>query len=393
MTFGFPRAATKVEVRPRALLEARRRAEAFAASRVDAAPEGLDALARRLATEGTRLDPSRLARREVRGCVYLISDRSVGPLALRVLISEASRLTDRQLATLVAFRPDEWRALAAVRARAERRSLRGPLWFASAPQSAWHDVVDLTRTLSISPSARDASLPGLFDALELDPATPLAERVGESWLSVVDRRALRRHLEAHEAFVKRPEAPAGLVRALADATLDEVAMGAAGPGQLPPAAPGTRMLHALRERYDGWPREALQQRRWQAHARRTLELARWLWISESIETFFGRLRGDRDRLVYWRRWISHITDTEHFREANAFMVQVGRLCVVEFGDVGNAAYAYDERAWPQVRARRPRRPEELKHKGLAMFRIIHNAGWQRNADLQIGQVTGLRARP
>ena len=99
--------------------------------------------------------------------------------------------------------------------------------------------------------------------------------------------------------------------------------------------------------------------------------------------------GETDRHGYWLSRVSEMIDVETGRAGGteyAWLV-FGDFAVVEFFEVGNAAYFYSRQQARQLRATKPRSPAALKSRETVRFGwssipnwLIHGMGWQGQAD-------------
>jgi hypothetical protein len=147
------------------------------------------------------------------------------------------------------------------------------------------------------------------------------------------------------------------------------------------------------------------------------------WFAKAdLEHFFSLLQGEGDvddaRLHYWLRFVDQISYTRivmgqdafmnpspdfvDFRKKNkgrfsrlsspitsnnAFIMQIGDYCFVEFSGTGNACYVYSQMNLPF-------NPElanftlfDLKNKNRATTRVLHNGSWQYRADRDLAKLS------
>ena len=339
---------------------------------------------------GDTPDPTRWGRRELRACSYLLADQEVGPAAVGLLLQVRERLQDRQVASVLAYAPRHAEVLQEARARATRPDRTAPTWFRSLPPHALTDAPALTRAILQATQVPDGSIEDVAEATKLSADAPLTRLVLEAWVNTATPRVLRQHADVHLAWSKTHKHSGTIALLLRDRTLEALAEHIVSPNELRQEGQVIAILEDLRDRYGGWATNPARTHRWEQHSERTRQLAHWWRISQELENFFSRLRGDPDRLRYWRRWIQHITDVRHFDTVQAFMVRIDDLYIVEFGRVGNAAYAYTRDAWLRINPVHVTHVDELKFIRMKAFRIIHKFGWQQTTDDEIIRHTGLQ---
>ncbi len=385
MSFRWPDAPVDIRVRPLALANARRKVEASAGDAVPA--QDLLAPLRKRLQRGL-MAPERYSRRELRLVAFLVPDREVGARSLQVLVSEVHRLSDRGLASLLAYAPQEQAVGEECRRRRVERVLRGPRWFRVLNRDDTRSVGAISKRIVQSYGRMATTLPGLLERTDMHLDAPLTAQVLERWLEAATLQQLARRLEDHLAFVRQRDAPSRVAALLADKLLRAVLKLASG--GLSDGSPAVAVLRALHSRYGGWPETTTSRARWKHQSEQTRELARRWRIQQSLEDFFGKLHGDPDRLKYWRRWMRHIMDVKHFREVSGFMIHIGDVYIVEFGRVGNAAYIYPRSAWASLSRVKPTVPKDLKNTTRCLHRIIHTPGWEPRADDWMIRQTRLR---
>ncbi len=116
---------------------------------------------------------------------------------------------------------------------------------------------------------------------------------------------------------------------------------------------------------------------------------RWL-LRKKLDRAFS---ADTDRHRYWLSKVPQMVDVKNGRAGRteyAWLVFEG-FAVVEFFEVGNAAYFYSRRQARHLRATKPGSPAALKRRETVRFGwssipnwLIHSAGWQRQADHYVG---------
>lgn len=156
------------------------------------------------------------------------------------------------------------------------------------------------------------------------------------------------------------------------------------------------ILEYINEKYDKPKRLAektdLENRFWErVNDKAKEEFRRWL-IRQQVESFF---EGDRAR--FWRRYVdmAQVRDAQEILDGDGFMLDFGQFGVIEFKNVGNAAYVYPKdvfnRFWSRSRFAdgHPRDFKELSKTARTRAipewdgRIVHPPGWEYRAEFRI----------
>jgi hypothetical protein len=106
------------------------------------------------------------------------------------------------------------------------------------------------------------------------------------------------------------------------------------------------------------------------------------WLkSLELDTFFDAFP-DNDRFAFWESYLPRITAVRGDREYGRLFLDFGNFGVVEFAEVGNAAYVYPPEHFQYYLERnfrrRDRDPGVVKNQQKAMFRLNHTSNWQSN---------------
>jgi hypothetical protein len=106
------------------------------------------------------------------------------------------------------------------------------------------------------------------------------------------------------------------------------------------------------------------------------------WAQEQTLSGFFSAHGDTaGRFQFWRRFSSQWHDVYAALDNRVMVMDFNEFGVVEFAEVGNAAYIYDAQSFSYILSRNPRSIAEFKSKSLVYERILHFEGWQYRADL------------
>lgn len=343
----------------------------------------LDRVRRRLAMRA-RTGP--WSRSELQAVALLLNDRKLREAGHDVLAAHAPHLGSGALAIALAWTPSNaLRAEAARRAQAGR--LRGPRWLRMQTSAS---LTSRERMLEPLLPALDPRLaiPDVVAPLELQLQQPFARKLVQHWL----RSHGARHLWAHALANADWALPLASDWSLARDVLDALLVRAAEDDPALRRPLTVHMLEGLRDAYGGWAERSVQKDRWSRHDERTQKLARRYKVGRHLDRFFSELHGDPDRLAYWRRWIDQIDDAAIYERIHAFSMEIGDHVVVEFGQVGNAAYVYRTPDWLRYRPEQARQPADVKSRAQAVARIMHRAGWQPEADHTVTALTGRTPR-
>jgi hypothetical protein len=127
----------------------------------------------------------------------------------------------------------------------------------------------------------------------------------------------------------------------------------------------------------------------------------WEPVAEDVRAAFQRyfirkrmkeaFRDDTDRYEYWLTWEDTLIDFENFSVGGTqtAALRFPKFGVIEFFEVGHAAYIYTLPQLAAVLKRDARRPDDLKDKHNPPFapyddnRIVHQAYWAPRANLKI----------
>lgn len=111
-----------------------------------------------------------------------------------------------------------------------------------------------------------------------------------------------------------------------------------------------------------------------------------LWaVGRRLEEFFQKeVHDPNGRFAFWSSFLEHIRDARASEDGSVGLIDFGIFFVIEFADVGNAAYIYPRSQLERMRKalRDPGitqgwyRNLVLKDQAAAWDRIIHRSGWQ-----------------
>jgi len=123
------------------------------------------------------------------------------------------------------------------------------------------------------------------------------------------------------------------------------------------------------------------------------DLKRW-YMMDNIQSFFTGVAGDFYRLQFWMEMLELgiIDFAEKYDYITAFQFKIGNLYFIEFGEVGNALYIYEEFKFLNLRTK-PRSVGDLKNQFTCKDRMAHygseRGAWQNNVRNFIDRNTSL----
>ncbi|MBI2897156.1 MAG: hypothetical protein HYY06_26605 [Deltaproteobacteria bacterium] len=98
-------------------------------------------------------------------------------------------------------------------------------------------------------------------------------------------------------------------------------------------------------------------------------------IQRSLRKFFAG-QENHERLSFWSSWASRIRRVYERLEGSAYLMDFGKFGVIEFRDVGNAAYFYPPDEFARLLQVRATSPSSLKVPSRALERLRHSQGWR-----------------
>lgn len=118
---------------------------------------------------------------------------------------------------------------------------------------------------------------------------------------------------------------------------------------------------------------------WAEFKQEELEIIkRWL-IKNRLEEIFTIEIKDEKRLEFWKRYISQIKRVEFYKELNqAIIMETGSHTFIEFGEKGNAFYAYElkELNIKMIEGFKKISLNRLKNRGDALIYLSHSGNWE-----------------
>jgi hypothetical protein len=156
-------------------------------------------------------------------------------------------------------------------------------------------------------------------------------------------------------------------------------------GQVPAKKWSRSCLEDIRHNYGMPGGEKSVAAFWKPIAPSTKESFRRFFIEKDLETAFKR---NTERHRYWRRWAGQIVEVR-LGEASGVewaLMDFGRFAVLEFFEVGNAAYFYGKKDLRGLPFRRHAQPGDLKKqlfdpvRRYSDNRLIHGESWQAKAE-------------
>ena len=177
------------------------------------------------------------------------------------------------------------------------------------------------------------------------------------------------------------------VGAIGRQLLEPAAERGAGPEDVAPGAPFSRVVEAVARRMPSDRRHAA----WVRLGDKATELMRWWQTQRDLEKFFREWNADPEREEFWRAYVRHIRGVEAYRTASALAMRIGRIWFVEFGAIGFACYAFRDEDWQRSSWARDRAttPKELRDlPSDRTRRKTHRVGWEPRFTHWINELTG-----
>ena len=106
------------------------------------------------------------------------------------------------------------------------------------------------------------------------------------------------------------------------------------------------------------------------------EYRRWL-MERELRDFFAQHGDSGGRFQFWKLFEDHWKEISSSHDHRVLMLDFGEIGVIEFADVGNAAYVYRKEDFDRMVRRSTSSYSSLKDRELTIARIIHREGWQR----------------
>lgn len=138
------------------------------------------------------------------------------------------------------------------------------------------------------------------------------------------------------------------------------------------------------ERVYGLPRRPHIPEFWNPLPEEIKEAFQRHFIERRLREAFG---GDSDRYAYWLKWMKALAEVRTSRVGGVdwALLRFDRFGVIEFFEVGNAAYFYENDLLEQVIRRPAYHPRDLKDLYSPGFtwndnRLIHRGAWESAAD-------------
>gem|GEM_PF-4304856 len=179
------------------------------------------------------------------------------------------------------------------------------------------------------------------------------------------------------------------VGAIGRQILEPAAHAGATPEDVAPGAPMAAVVEMVARRLPA----RQSHKAWELLGDGARDLVRWWQTQRDLEKFFREWNADPEREFFWRAYVKHIRGIEAYKSASVLAMKVGQFWFVEFGEVGNASYAYRDEDWQRGAVQRRRAWRAADFKRLPMDqrrRMTHREGWQPRFEDWIRKWTGLR---
>lgn len=119
-----------------------------------------------------------------------------------------------------------------------------------------------------------------------------------------------------------------------------------------------------------------------------------LWVQEqALFDFFRKHDGTSERFEFWKRYSRQWKDVFQVLDGRAMAMDFGHAGVIEFAEVGNAAYVYEGVDFRRIVRSVGNAPAHYKDQRLALHRVLHFEGWQYKAQYDMDRIILQSARP
>ena len=105
-----------------------------------------------------------------------------------------------------------------------------------------------------------------------------------------------------------------------------------------------------------------------------------LWVQEqTLKDFFQKHADTAGRFKFWKRYSKFWREVYTAIDGRVMVMDFGGVGVIEFAEVGNAAYVYDDKGLKGIVAGNPRAIGEFKDQAVAIGRVFHFQNWEYRA--------------
>ena len=116
---------------------------------------------------------------------------------------------------------------------------------------------------------------------------------------------------------------------------------------------------------------------WGDFTQEQIEIMRIWLVSADLEKYFSLEVNDKRRLKFWKRYIKYIKEVRYFeRLKQAIVMLTDKHIFVEFGEKGNAAYAYKKDYISLNEINQLTTNFRLKNRPKAEFHMSHSGEWE-----------------
>lgn len=149
--------------------------------------------------------------------------------------------------------------------------------------------------------------------------------------------------------------------------------------RLPPPRWRVKVLEELQKRYGLPDAERSRPAFWAPLAEEPKAAFRRWFLKRVLKQAFGR---GSERHRFWETWVDEMRDVSvgWAGTTEYAIIDFPNFGVVEFFEVGHAAYFYDRNTVNEIRRVRPSNAGDLK---TGSDRLIHREGWQSEADTRV----------
>lgn len=112
-----------------------------------------------------------------------------------------------------------------------------------------------------------------------------------------------------------------------------------------------------------------------------------VWVQEQLlYEFFRKHDGTSERFSFWKRYSKHWKGVFQALDGRAMAMDFGHAGVIEFAEVGNAAYVYEGKDFRRIVGGRANAPADYKDQRIALHRVLHFEGWQFKAQYDMDRI-------
>jgi hypothetical protein len=137
---------------------------------------------------------------------------------------------------------------------------------------------------------------------------------------------------------------------------------------------------------------------WQDISKNAYNKAKNWYLTRELKDFYdsiGDTTGEaKRRFQYWLKYRNYLEDAVHKKQNSQLFMIFKNVAVIEFGELGNAAYVYSREDFNEnfsiyMRENNSVNKSILKNQFLSLHRIIHFGNWETATDYRIRELIEL----